>query len=125
MLSPVLLDQLRVYWKHHRPRTWLFPGRHPITQQEVDAPISSAAVYEACRDAASNAKLTKHVSPHSLRHAFATHLLEAGTDLRTIQVLLGHANIKTTTLYLRLSQRHIAAVVSPLDALVLKKDRLA
>ena len=84
MLSPKLLAILRTWWKVDRPRHWLFPGERPET------PITRGAVQRACQIAARRARLAKAVSPHSLRHAFAVHLLEAGTDLRTIQLLLGH-----------------------------------
>ena len=73
--------------------------------------------WEACREAAQRAGITKHVSPHTLRHCYATHLLEAGTDLRTIQMLLGHAKLEHTAVYLHLSQKHLTAVANPLDAI--------
>jgi site-specific recombinase XerD len=115
MLSPVLLETLRRYWRLKKPRSWLFPG------DPSDKPISCAAVFGIFQNAARRAGLTKNVSPHSLRHSFATHLLETGTDLRTIQLLLGHGNLKTTARYLHVSQRHVGATTSPLDALVYKK----
>ena len=111
MLSPVLLEALRAYWKTSRPQDWLFPGYRP------DKPITTKAVFLMIRKAAARAKIAKPVSPHVLRHSFATHLLEAGTDLRSIQMLLGHADIRTTIVYLHLSQQHLRNIVSPLDSL--------
>lgn len=111
MLSPVLLDVLRQHWKINRSNHWLFPGNIE------DKPITTKAVFNFVRKAAAKAGIQKTVSPHTLRHSFATHLLEAGTDLHTIQLLLGHADISTTTHYLHLSQRHIRNTASPLDAL--------
>jgi site-specific recombinase XerD len=92
MLSPKLLDTLRDYWRIIRPKEWLFPGY-------FDQPITTQAVEHACRQACLRAGIAKPVSPHSLRHAFAVHLLETGTDLRTIQLLLGHRNMSTTARY--------------------------
>ncbi len=114
MLSEVLLKELRQHWLRHKSKGWLFPGgvRHGL-----DHPITPKAVYHACRDAAKRAGLLKKVHPHVLRHAFATHLLDAGTDLRTIQVLLGHSNLQQTARYLHVSKRHLSAATSPLDAL--------
>jgi site-specific recombinase XerD len=98
MLSPNLLALLREYWKAYHPRHWLFPG------QNRRSPINNATAYRIiCQQAAAAAKLSKPISPHTLRHSFATHLLEAGTDLRTIQLLLGHRNLKTTAVYLHVS----------------------
>ncbi|HMB02887.1 MAG TPA: site-specific integrase [Isosphaeraceae bacterium] len=111
MLSPKLLDLLRAYWKEARPRTWLFPGLDP------DRPISAAAVMKACRQACRVSGLEKHVTVHTLRHSFATHLLEAGADLRTIQVLLGHHSPRTTALYTHVSPAALQATVSPFDRL--------
>jgi integrase/recombinase XerD len=111
MLSPVLLDTLRQYWKRSRSQRWLFPG------YGADKPITTKAVFLMIRNAASRAKITKTVSPHVLRHSFATHLLESGTDIRTIQLLLGHAELETTVIYLHVSQRHIQQTASPLDTL--------
>jgi site-specific recombinase XerD len=85
----------------------------------ADYPISCKVVWYACREAAKRAGIRKQLHPHTLRHCFATHLLEAGADLRTIQMLLGHSDLKETTIYLHLSQRHLSATVSPLDALAL------
>jgi site-specific recombinase XerD len=112
-LSPKLLDTLREYWRWMKPIIYLFPGI--VDGRRVDAPISPKAAYYACRTAASRAGINKRVHPHTLRHSFATHLLEAGADLRSIQVLLGHSNIRHTVVYLHLSQRHLNAVVNPLD----------
>lgn len=119
MLSPVLLDALRQYWRslRRRPKTWLFPGNRWHTGER---PISSKVVWQACRDAAESAGLGTDVHPHTLRHCFATHLLEAGADLRTIQILLGHRDLEETTIYLHLSNLHLNATASPLDRLGLK-----
>jgi site-specific recombinase XerD len=111
MLSPVLLDALRQYCRHSRPKGWLFPGN------SADKPITTKAVFLMIRKSAARAKLTKTVSPHVLRHSFATHLLESGTDVRTIQLLLGHKDLETTVVYLHVSQHHIQRTVSPLDTL--------
>jgi site-specific recombinase XerD len=109
MLSPRLLDMLRGYWRTARPQQWLFPGDLP------GQPISTFAVEHACRKARRQAGITKPVTPHSLRHAFAVHLLEAGADLRTIQLLLGHRSLSTTARYLRLATSKVCATASPLD----------
>jgi site-specific recombinase XerD len=111
MLSPKLLELLRTYWRTERPTDWLFPSVNPTR------PISPKAVFLACRNAAQAAGISKPVHPHSLRHAFATHLLEAGVNLRTIQILLGHANLKTTARYLQVADVTIRSTPSPLDSL--------
>ena len=111
-LSNKLLETLREYWRGAKPRTYLFPG-----QGAADVPLTTKAVWHACQGAVQRAGIPKKISPHSLRHSYATHLLEAGADLRTIQLLLGHADIKHTTVYLHLSQRHLHAVTNPLDSL--------
>jgi site-specific recombinase XerD len=119
MLSPTLLDALRVYWRSRRPRVYLFPSSSG--HRGVDQPISDKTFWNVCRTAARRAGLEhRQIHPHTLRHCFATHLLEAGADLRTIQMLLGHRDLEETTIYLHLSQRHLSATSSPLDALPLK-----
>jgi len=121
LLSPKLLDELREHWRRlkRKPRVWLFPGnRH----HSSDQPIDTKTVWQACQKAAQRAGLQKAVHPHTLRHCFATHLLEAGADLRTIQILLGHRDLKETTVYLHLSQRHLHAIASPLDSLKLTDE---
>jgi len=117
MLSPLLLEVLRQYWRRKKPAGWLFPGKNP------DQPVGCTALRKAFHNAVRRAGLTKKVSPHSLRHSFATHLLESGTDLRTIQLLLGHSSLKPTTRYLHVSQKHLRATASPLDSLRLTKER--
>jgi len=119
MLSPVLLEELRAHCRRlrRRPITWLFPGNY---HHSGDQPIETKTVWNACKEAAKRAGIQKDVHPHTLRHSFATHLLEAGTDLRTIQILLGHRDLEETTIYLHLSQRHLNATASPLDSLKLK-----
>jgi site-specific recombinase XerD len=97
---------------------WLFPGNR---NHSSDKPITTRVVLHACKEAAKRARLEKNVHPHTLRHCFATHLLEQGADLRTIQMLLGHSDLKETTIYLHLSQRHLHATASPLDSLQLKE----
>jgi site-specific recombinase XerD len=119
MLSPKLLQELHEHCHrlHRKPSTWLFPGnRH----HSGDLPIDTKTVWHACKEAAKRAGIQKDVHPHTLRHSFATHLLEAGADLRTIQILLGHRDLEETTIYLHLSQRHLNATASPLDSLKLK-----
>jgi site-specific recombinase XerD len=116
MLPDRLLFCLREYWKVVRPPgDWLFPGRKPNSH------ISKEAVRAAVRKAASQAGITKRVTPHVLRHSFATHLLETGTDIRTIQELLGHGSIRTTQRYVKVSRAHIGRVKSPLDLLGTKE----
>jgi len=119
MLSPKLLEELREHWHRLRgkPRVWLFPGNHDHC---ADHPIDTKTVWHACQQATKRAGLQKGVHPHTLRHCFATHLLEDGADLRTIQILLGHNDLKETVRYLHLSQRHLHAAASPLDSLPLE-----
>jgi site-specific recombinase XerD len=119
MLSPKLLQALREYWRglRRKPTDWLFPGGRWHT---ANHPITTKVVWNACQKAAQRAGIHKKIHPHTLRHCFATHLLEAGADLRTIQVLLGHRDLEETTIYLHLSQRHLNATASPLDSLPLK-----
>lgn len=111
MLSASLLEILRSYWRAERPRGWLFPGDRP------GQPITGDAVGNACQKAHHLSALSKPVTPHSLRHAFAVHLLEAGTDLRTIQLLLGHRSLATTAHYLRIATSKVCATTSPLGLL--------
>lgn len=111
MLSPRLLETLRDYWRALRPKIWLFDG------EKAGQPICTNAVREACQDARRLSGISKPVSPHSLRHAFAVHLLEAGTDLRTIQLLLGHRSLETTARYLRIATSKVCSTSSPLDLL--------
>ena len=119
MLSPRLLQELRDYWRsaNPKPETYLFPSKG--TLPNTDVPITSKSVWDAVQQAGVRAGLDKSVHPHTLRHCFATHLLESGADLRTIQLLLGHADLKTTSRYLHLSDRHLKATRSPLDSLTL------
>jgi len=111
MLSPRLLKILCIYWMTCRPQDWLFPGA------DMDKPISVGSVDNVCRQARTDAGITKRVTPHILRHSFATHLMEAGTDLRIIQVLLGHTTPRTTARYTHVAVHNIRDTRSPLDAL--------
>lgn len=111
MLSPRLLEALRSYWTVVRPQFWLFPGDIP------GRPITRDAVGQACQKAHRACGITKPITPHSLRHAFATHLLESGTDVRRIQLLLGHRSLATTSRYLKIATSTVCATSSPLDLL--------
>jgi site-specific recombinase XerD len=111
MLSPRLLEILRSYWRAVRPKQWLFEGYvagHPITRD---------AVHRASKQGREISGIAKPISPHSMRHAFAVHLLESGTDVRTIQLLLGHRSLATTARYLRIATSKVCSTSSPLDLL--------
>jgi integrase/recombinase XerD len=113
-LSPVLLERLRVYWHWRKPKEWLFPS-----QERQEHPMGGRSLHIVCANAGQRAGIQKPVHPHVFRHSYATHLLEAGADLRTIQVLLGHADLRTTAGYLRVSTRRLQAVASPFDTLTI------
>jgi len=111
MLSPQLLELLRDWWQAARPQVWLFPGQNPIN------PMTPRQLNRAVTAAKTLAGITKRVSPHTLRHSFATHLLEQGVDIRVIQVLLGHAKLETTALYTRVAVNTVRDIKSPLERL--------
>jgi site-specific recombinase XerD len=114
MLSPHLLELLRTWWKAARPRGWLFPGRAPAQ------PMTTRQLNRACHAAAQMAEINKRVSLHTLRHSFATHLLEQKVDVRIVQVLLGHAKLETTALYTHVATKTLSEVMSPLEHIALK-----
>jgi len=111
-----LLDTLRQYLRQAKPMHCLFPGETP------DQPLSGNEICMVFHNAVRRAGITKKVCPHSLRHSFATHLLESGTDLRTIQILLGHGSLKTTSRYLHVSPQYVGVTASPLDSLNLTRE---
>jgi integrase/recombinase XerD len=113
-LTPKLLKTLREYWHWMKPKTYLFPGM--VNNWRADKPLTPKCVWLAIQNAAKRAGIKKRVSPHTLRHSWATHLLENGTDLRTIQMLMGHADLRATSVYLHLSRRHLQAVTNLAEA---------
>jgi integrase/recombinase XerD len=118
-MTPKLLDILREYWRWKRPKMYLFPSTSG--HRGVEQPISDKTVWYAVKEAGKRAGIPKRIGPHTLRHSFATNLLEAGTDLRTIQLLMGHAHLEDTTVYLHLSQRHLHAAINPLDQITIRR----
>src|SRR4051812_32955665 len=116
-----ILERLRVYWRWRKPQEWLFPS-----QERQEHPMGGKSLRVVCANAGQRAGIQKPVHPHVFRHSYATHLLEAGADLRTIQILLGHTDIRTTACYLRVSTRRLQAVTSPFDTLAIPSlDRSA
>jgi len=120
-LTPKLLECLRAYWRacKNKPKTYLFPARQ-LSPTGEEQPTSDKTIWHACCETALRAGLTKRFGPHTLRHTFATHLVENGTDLPTIQLLMGHQKIQDTTVYLHLSRRHLHAAVNPLEQITLR-----
>jgi integrase/recombinase XerD len=119
-MTPKLLEALRGYWRWSRSKVYLFPS--PWSPSDREEPITPKSIYNACKEAAARAGLTKRIGAHTLRHSFATQLLDSGADLRTIQYLLGHSSLKHTEVYTHLSQRHMRAAANPLDQITLNTD---
>jgi integrase/recombinase XerD len=117
-MTAKLLEALREYWRWKKPTVYLFPSTEGW--RGAERPVSDKTVWYACKEAAQRAGIKKRIGPHTLRHSFATHLMEAGTDLRTIQLLMGHAHLEQTTVYLHLSHRHLHAALNPLDQITIK-----
>ena len=117
-LSPTLLETLRALWRWLKPRVYLFPSR---MHRDREQPITDKIVWRACAEAAKRAGIRKRVTPHLVRHSWATHLLEAGTDLRSIQLLLGHEDLEVTARYLHLSQQRLQQVANPIEELKLSR----
>ncbi len=117
MLSPFMLELLRAYWCEARPQAWLFDGQNPVNH------LTARQFSRVFHMAAAAAQIDKKVSPHTLRHSFATHLLDQGTDIRVIQVLLGHAKLESTALYAQVAGRTLRDVVSPLEHIANKKKK--
>jgi site-specific recombinase XerD len=115
-LSPTLLETLRAHWRWLKPQVYLFPSR---LHRDHEQPITDKIVWRACTEAAKRAGIRKRVTPHLVRHSWATHLLEAGTDLRTIQLLLGHEDLEVTARYLHLSEQRLHQVANPIEELKL------
>jgi site-specific recombinase XerD len=115
-LGPTLLETLRAHWRWLKPQVYLFPSR---LHRDHEQPITDKIVWRACTEAAKRAGLRKRVTPHLVRHSWATHLLEAGTDLRTIQLLLGHEDLEVTARYLHLSEQRLHQVANPIEELKL------
>jgi site-specific recombinase XerD len=111
MLGPALLETLRAYWKEYKPKVWLFPGKPPMR------PVHATMLQRAFKEAKREACIRKPVSFHSLRHSFATHLLESGVNVRTIQALLGHRSLGTTQRYTHVAGDYLKQTRSPLDLL--------
>jgi site-specific recombinase XerD len=114
-LTPKLLETLREYWRWMKPKTYLFPGM--VKNWRADKPLTPKCVWLAIQNAAKKAGIKKRVSPHTMRHSFATHLLENGTDLRTIQMLMGHSDLRATSIYLHLSRFHLQTVANPAESM--------
>jgi integrase/recombinase XerD len=112
-VTPKLQAALRQYWLLRKPKVYLFPSKQ--SEDGAEEPISDKTVWYACREAGQRAGLTKNIGPHTLRHSFATHMLEGGADLRAIQLLPGHAKLDHTTVYLHLSRQRLKAAINPLD----------
>jgi integrase/recombinase XerD len=119
-LRPKLLEALREYWRWKKPKDYLFPST--AGHRGLEQPISDKTVWNICKEAAVRAGIQKKIGPHTLRHSFATHHMEVGTDLRTIQLLLGHAHLEHTSVYLHLSHRHLQTAIDPLDQLAIHKQ---
>ena len=120
-LSATLLEELREYWRWMKPKSYLFPGM--VRGLRADVPLTTKIPWIACQQAAERAGLAKHISPHTMRHSYATALYDSGTDLRVIQVLLGHSSLEHTMVYVHLSHRHIESVLNPLDGLTLSSSK--
>ena len=114
-MSPRLLAELRTYWKQYRPTQYLFPGKTP------DRPYAATSIQKAIKASAKQAGIKKNVTPHTLRHSYATGLLEAGVDILTISRLLGHASFATTMVYLHVRQVHLGSTPSPIDWLPIRQ----